>query len=154
MDLEQEFFTNIVVHRGAIHDINHERRIGLWFVPCKTGSQYYFHVKGSIHHYQFEIKENFDPTCTASVLPLVYVGQTEKISANELIQVLRDVPIENHDLEFNGQQWIWGALKFLTLKGYLTRKQRDDGFDEMLKVVLDGSSDELTDQRDPLTGAH
>ncbi|OAA44975.1 hypothetical protein NOR_03729 [Metarhizium rileyi] len=143
MDKQQQFYVHIVVHRGSIQDSSHQRRIGLWFVPCEQGSQYYFHVKGAFHNYQLETKENWDPTCTGSALPLIYIGKTDKLSANELTKILGDVPIENHDLEFNGQQWIWGALNFLASNSHLTRRQRDEGFNQMLETVLEGSSDEL-----------
>jgi hypothetical protein len=96
-----------------------------------------------LHNYELEIKENWDPSCTGSALPLVYVGRTTSISANELIRILKAVPIENHDVEFNGQQWIWGALKTLTSSGFLTKKQRDESFNQMLETVLEGSSDEV-----------
>ncbi|EFY88599.1 hypothetical protein J3459_011263 [Metarhizium acridum] len=140
---QQEFQMHIVVHRGSIQDTSHQRRIGLWFVPCERGSQYYFHVKRAIHNYQFEIKRDWDPTCTGSALPLIYIGRTDKLSASELVKLLTDVPIENHNLEFNGQQWIWEALTFLVSKGHLTRRQLDDGFEQMLVTVLQGSADEL-----------
>ncbi|KHO00947.1 uncharacterized protein MAM_01725 [Metarhizium album ARSEF 1941] len=143
MDKHQQFYVHIVVHRGSIQDTSHQRRTGLWFVPCEEGSQYYVHVKGAIHNYKFEVKENWDPTCTGSALPLIHMDTTDNLSARELIKILRDVPIENHDLEFNGQQWIWGALTSMVSEGHLTKRQRDDGFNRMLETVLEGSSDEL-----------
>ncbi|OAQ68344.1 hypothetical protein VFPPC_13664 [Pochonia chlamydosporia 170] len=147
MDKDQQFYVHIVVHRGSIHDTSNERRIGLWFVPCEQGSHYYVHVKGAFHSYQFEMRQDWDPTCTGSALPPVYIGKTDDISADELVRLLKDVPIENNNLEFNGQQWIWGALKLLASGNHLTRKQRDDGFNRMLETVLEGSSDELLEPR-------
>ena len=140
---EQQFRVYTIVHRGSLHDANHERRIGIWFVPCEAGSQLYFHVKGDFSRFLFEVKRDWDPTGTASAMDPVYLGRTRRLTEARLHSLMKRVPIENHDLEFNGQQWIWGALDYLTSDGYLSREQRDTGFNNMLDQVLEGSSDEL-----------
>ncbi|KAG5991203.1 hypothetical protein E4U54_003925 [Claviceps lovelessii] len=143
MDRQQNFLLHIVVHRGSFNDASHERRVGLWFIPCEQGPKYYFQVQGPFRQYKLEVKENWDPTCTGSVLPLAYTTKTGLICANTLTKLLRNVPVRNDDNEFNSQQWIWGALESLTHDGYLTKHQRDDGFSGMLDTILNGSSDEV-----------
>ncbi|KAG5941269.1 hypothetical protein E4U59_001840 [Claviceps monticola] len=143
MDRRQEFFLHIVVHRGSFNDASHERRVGLWFLPCALGPKYYFQVQGPFRQYKLEIKEDWDPTCTGSVLPLAYTTKTSPICSDTLRKLLQDVPIRNDDNEFNSQQWIWDALESLTSSGYLTKQQRDDGFGQMLDTILNGSSDEV-----------
>ncbi|KAG6028522.1 hypothetical protein E4U41_000639 [Claviceps citrina] len=143
MDRPQTFWLHIVVHRGSFNDVSHERRIGLWFVPCGQGHKYYFQVQGRFRQWKLEVKKDWDPTCTGSVLPLAYTTETGPICANTLTQLLQRVPVRNDDNEFNSQQWIWDALESLTRDGYLTTHQRDDGFSRMLDTILNGSSDEV-----------
>ncbi|KAK2589970.1 hypothetical protein QQS21_012346 [Conoideocrella luteorostrata] len=145
VDEPVRYYVNIVVHRGSLHDTSNERRVGLWFVPTDEGAKFYFHVKGVQDRYQFEVKENWDPTCTASALPLVFAGKTEPISGTSLVKLLQDVPIESEDLEFNSHQWIYSALDSLHRHCHLTKAQRDQSFNLMIELVLEGSSDELHD---------
>ncbi|QPH17371.1 hypothetical protein C2857_002217 [Epichloe festucae Fl1] len=143
MDRDQSFLLHIVVHRGSFHDASHERRVGLWFFPSDQGPQYYFQAQGAFCQYKLDVKEDWDPTCTGSVLPLAYTTKTRPICTKKLVQLLQRVPIRNDDNEFNGQQWVWSALECLTRNGYLTKHQQDDGLSQMLEAILNGSSDEV-----------
>ena len=60
------------------------------------------HVVGPPEEYEFHTRDGYDPSQSQSIAKVVKVGiSLVEIRRAKMIEILRTIPVENWDLEFN-----------------------------------------------------
>jgi hypothetical protein len=134
---------SIAVFKGDPVDSQRYRHTSLFVTFANHDPSTVFHVVGPPGEFEYDIQIGYDPSGDQSLAKLVDVGPLSVESTrNQIIQILRRVPIENEDREFNCQTWVEGALKKLRELGMLTGALYAQGLDEMVDVIAEATDEE------------
>jgi hypothetical protein len=134
---------SIAVFKGDPVDCQRYRHTSLFITFANHDPSTVFHVVGPPGEFEYDIQVGYDPSGDQSLAKLVDVGLLSVESTrNQIIQILRRVPIENEDREFNCQTWVEGALKKLREMGMLTDALYAQGLDEMVDVIAEATDEE------------
>jgi hypothetical protein len=134
---------SIAVFKGDPVDCQRYRHTSLFITFANHDPSTVFHVVGPPGEFEYDIQVGYDPSGDQSLARLVDVGPLSVESTrNQIIQILRRVPIENEDREFNCQTWVEGALKKLREMGMLTDALYAQGLDEMVDVIAEATDEE------------
>jgi len=143
MSQQQKYKVYIAVYKGEPVDFQKYRHTGLWFVPEESGSTLFCHVTGSTGDFTFESRTNYNPTSSETLAKTIEVGATQqKLTAAALLGEMQACPVRNDDMEFNCHGWVEAALKRLSLAGYLTNEEYENGFDKMMDATLEAEQDQ------------
>ncbi|KAM3503506.1 hypothetical protein MY11210_008690 [Beauveria gryllotalpidicola] len=144
MPSKQKYKVYVAVFKGDPVDFQKYRHTGLWFVPEGSGTKYYFHVKGFTGSFEFERRENFDPTTSRTFAKKIKLGKTKLyLTSDELAALLENVSVNNNDPEFNCQQWVQYVLWALFDNGYLNEEQYNDGLNGMIDATMEATDENL-----------
>jgi hypothetical protein len=92
--------------------------------------------------FEFEARRNYDPTRSQSFAAIVNVGSIiGHMTEGQLEQAMREVPVKNHDMEFNCQQWVEGALEKLKDGGHLSQVEYKKGVDGMVDALMEATDE-------------
>ncbi|KZZ95322.1 hypothetical protein AAL_04553 [Moelleriella libera RCEF 2490] len=143
MDVEMPYRVYALVQKGALLDSTRKRRLGLWFIPQKPGSEpYCFLVRGIHETFKIKVKASWNPLVASRLLPLASAGNTKNIGFARLKRMLYNVAVDKLDEEFDAYHWIWHSLDALVEAGHLEREAVDRTFASLLDVTLDDGDDD------------
>lgn len=138
------FAVSIAVYISEPLDYQKFRHVGLSFVPTGSERTHYFHVVGASPEFVFEARVGYTPRLSRTFAKEVNIGTTKQpLTTAELQALMQSVPINNHDPEFNCQQWVDLALLRLFKNGILNKQQYQDGSDGMVEATLEAKDDDL-----------
>ena len=120
---------SILVHKGDPLDYQMYRHTALCFHSNKNDSPSVIaEVVGPIGEFQFETKELACLHESPGLAKEVDVGGlTKSTTAEFIVEILKTVPIENLDPEFNCQVWVEKALRTLRDLEYLSGEDYEKG---------------------------
>lgn len=125
-------------------DFSKWRHTALWFQSEGNRSQTYYHVRGSSEEFAFEERQNYDPQGSGRFEAIVAVGWTmSSLTVPQLTRLMRSVPVNNHDPEFNCQNWVELAMLKLVQEGLLTKAQYEEGFDKMCEKTIEARDESI-----------
>lgn len=134
---------SIAVFKGDPVDCQRYRHTSLFITFANQDPSVIIHVVGPPGEFEFDTQDGYDPSRDQSLAKLVDVGPLSVESTRDQItQILRRVPIENEDREFNCQTWVEGALKKFRELGMLTGALYAQGLDEMVDVIAEATDEE------------
>lgn len=137
---QRRYYIYVAIFRGRPRDRQRNRHVALWFVPEKGGKSFVFHAVGRTRAFSFESKENYDPTTSNSFAKIVTVATTaHKFTADELLQWLQRVPIDNNDPEYTCVSWVDEALKMLRDAGSITSDDYERAMDDTIGATLEAT---------------
>lgn len=129
---------SIIVHKGSPLDYPRYRHTALWLQFADNSSPVIVNVVGPQGGFEFESRESQAPWNVEGYAKTVDVGQlTTSATSEQIRSVLRTVPIENHDREFQCQVWVEYALRMLRDDGYLRAELYDKGVNDMVDTIAE-----------------
>lgn len=127
---------SIAVTRGKTLDWHEYRHTSLFFEFEDGTPHFQAHAVGRAGRFVFE-QQNIDPRTSARLAKLVSVGPLRsQVDPEQLLSVLRAVPILYDDLEYNCQNWCEKALGCLVDQRLLTKSDYETAFDGMIDAVM------------------
>lgn len=133
---------SIAVFKGDPVDSQRYRHTSLFITFANQDPSAVYHVVGPPGEFEYVIQSGYDPSSDQSLARLVDVGNLSVESTRvQINQILRRVPIENEDREFNCQTWVEGALKKFREMGMLTGALYAQGLDEMVDVIAEATDE-------------
>jgi hypothetical protein len=133
----------IAVFKGDPIDTQRYRHTSLYITFANHELSVIVHVVGPPGEFEFDTQVGYDPSQDKSLAKIVDVGfLSVESTRDQITQILRRVPIENEDREFNCQTWVEGALKKFRDLGMLTSALYARGLDEMVDVIAEATDEE------------
>ncbi|EME88610.1 uncharacterized protein MYCFIDRAFT_170196 [Pseudocercospora fijiensis CIRAD86] len=124
---------SIVVWKGDPVDFPQYRHTALCFRFPDTLTPITIHAIGPPGEYVYELQDSHDPALDHGIAGVVNVGMLSMLTTNSRLDgILRAVPMENSNPEFNCQIWIEKALKSLQNHRLLTSEAYSKGVDGMM----------------------
>jgi len=134
---------SIAVFKGDPVDYQRYRHTSWSLTFANQDPSVVVHVAGPSGEFEFDTQDGYDPSQDRSLARLVDVGyMSVQASRVQVIEILRTVPVVNHDREFNCQTWVEAALKKFHGLGMLTNALYTQGVDEMVDVIAEATDEE------------
>jgi hypothetical protein len=134
---------SIAVFKGDPVDTQRYRHTSLFITFANQDPSVIIHVVGHPGEFEFDTQDGWDPSQDQSLARLVDVGfLSVESTRDQITQILRRVPVDNVDREFNCQTWVEGALKKFRDLGMLTSALYAQGLDEMVDVIAEATDEE------------
>ena len=134
---------SIAVFKGDPVDYQKYRHTALW-IRFRDGSPAILaHIVGPPGEFEFQVREHYDPSQSASLAKIVDVGYLQvRTTSTQLRSALRAIPINNSDPEFNCQTWIETVLKRLKDRNLLSNESYENGVDGMVDAIAEAEDEE------------
>lgn len=134
---------SIAIYQGDRLDYQEYRHTALFASFANGDPSALVHVVGPPGEYETEITDNYDPSRSRSLANAVDVGPLS-VQANRahIIRILKAVPVDNDDHEFNCQTWVEAALKKLTELRMLSSESYMQGVDGMIDAIAEAKDGE------------
>ncbi|KAM0718125.1 hypothetical protein Q7P37_006457 [Cladosporium fusiforme] len=101
------------------------------------------HVVGPPGEFNFEHRDSYDPSQSLSLAKTVDVGfLSVQASRGQMIQIMRTIPVQNEEREFNCQMWVETALRKLKEMGMLASNLYTKGVDGMVDAIAEAEDEE------------
>jgi hypothetical protein len=101
-------------------------------------------VTGAHGFFEFEARDNHDPSLSAQLAKEVPVGRFNvPITKAELVALASRTPPDNTSWEFNCQTWVEAVLKRFADEGYLKPDDYSRGIDGMVDVIMEAKDEPL-----------
>lgn len=134
---------SIQIYRGDPLDYPRFRHTSLFLKFANQDPPTLIHVVGPIGEIEFTTQEGYDPSQAQSLARSVDVGcLSVQASRVQLIQLLRAVPVQNHDREFICQTWAEAAIRVLRDRGVLAGDLYTRGLDDMVNAIAEVEDEE------------
>lgn len=135
---------SILVHKGDPLDYQMYRHTTLLFqLDQNDAHAMLVEVVGPNGEFQFETREVANPHESPGLAKEVDVGCLPKsTTADCMVEILKTVPIENLDREFNCQVWVERALSTLRDLEYLSSEDYERAIDSMVDAIAERADDD------------
>jgi hypothetical protein len=136
-------YLSILIFKGDPLDYQMYRHTSLCLHTDNSSSALIAEVVGPIGEFQFETRQLVNPHESPGLAKSVEVGQLiTQITFDQLVDVLRTLPVENSDREFNCQVWVESALRTLRDLGHLASDAYEKGVDGMVDAIAEAEDEE------------
>jgi len=142
-NMATQIHVSIIVFRAEPLDYQKYRHTALWFRFQGGDDTVVMHVIGVIGSFEFEARDNYDPTTSAKFTKEISVGcLLTPMTKAELVTLISQTPPDNRDREFNCQVWVANVLSRLSDQGYLLKEQTDAGINDMVEATMEAEDEE------------
>lgn len=105
---------SILIFKGEPLDYQRYRHTSLHITFTDQQEPFVAHAVGPPGEYEFQIREPYDSTEVQGIVRSVIVGDSlVPVGREQMIDILRAVPVRDWDVEFNCQIWVEAALRRL-----------------------------------------
>ncbi|KAF2136063.1 uncharacterized protein K452DRAFT_292716 [Aplosporella prunicola CBS 121167] len=129
---------SIAVFKGDPVDYQIFRHTMLWFRFADQLPPVSIDVMGPPQEFQFQVRENYDPSQSRDFAKEVSVGYLRvAMTKPQLVNLISQTPLENSNPEFNCQVWVEAALKRLQAQNYISEDEYRAGVDGMVDAIME-----------------
>lgn len=139
---------SITISEGVPLDWQRYRHTAIVFrekYPCTPNNPLplVIHMIGGSGFFELQHSDSLDPQSEKTFLKEIPVGvlKGETSTLPRLLALLKRVPIENWDIEFNCQTWVERALVRLRDAGLLGARECEEGVEAMVEATMNGAAD-------------
>ncbi|KAL9131432.1 MAG: hypothetical protein Q9217_000646 [Psora testacea] len=113
---------SIIVYKGSPIDASKYRHTAL-FLEFPETTTTLLHVTGASGFFQAEAKAGEDPSKSKKFVKKILVGQIQGQAKTAIESTIQLTPVNNLDRSWNCQTWVGDALKKLSDRRWITKKQ-------------------------------
>ncbi|KAL1855072.1 hypothetical protein Plec18167_004475 [Paecilomyces lecythidis] len=134
----------ITIERGDPLDYMEYRHTALHLI-FPDATQSIMHVLGTDGMFNFQERENYDPSTSPLYVKSARVADIPDIISPALIKlIILMTPVKNQleDMPWNCQNWVGDALSRLVAYNYVTEADRERAIDEMVTACFEAEDEE------------
>lgn len=133
----------ILIFKGEPLDYQRYRHTSLHVTFPDQQEPFVAHAVGPPGEYEFQVRELYDSTEVQGIVRTVKVGASlVPVDRDQMIDILRAVPVRNWDVEFNCQIWVEAAVGRLRDLRMLSSEAYTEGLDGMVDAIAEAEDEE------------
>ena len=134
---------SILIFKGEPLDYQRYRHTSLHITFPDPQEPLVAHAVGPPGEYEFQIREPYDSIESQGIVRTVKVGSSlVSVVHDQMIDILRAVPVRNWDAEFNCQIWVEAALRRLRDLRLVSGEDYTRGVDGMVDAISEAEDEE------------